>query len=106
MGVRFSLGLLKMKKNIKIYTTVEYDLVRTCYACPEQYDVYDKHNNKVGYLRLRHGVFRAEYPDCGGETVYESLPDGDGIFEEYERMYQLTKAIEAIHAQLVIDDKI
>jgi hypothetical protein len=84
----------------------EYDLVRTCFACPEQYDVYDKNNNKVGYLRLRHGEFRADYPDCGGETVYESYPDGDGIFEEYERMYELTKALESIHAKLVIDNKI
>jgi hypothetical protein len=55
---------------------------------------------------LRHGTFRADYPFCGGETVYESSPDGDGIFEDYERIYELTKAIEAIHAKLVIDNKI
>lgn len=91
---------------IRTTNTYEYDLVRTCFACPEQYDVYDKRNRKVGYLRLRHGEFRAEYPFCGGETVYESHPDGDGIFEDYERIYELTKAIEAIHAKLVIDNKI
>lgn len=91
---------------IQTIATYEYDLVRTCFACPEQYEVYDKNNKRVGYLRLRHGEFTAEYPYCGGKTVYESYPDGDGIFEEYERMFELTKAIEAIHAQLVIDNKI
>ena len=84
----------------------EYDLIRTCFACPEQYDVYDKKNKRVGYLRLRHGKFQAEYPYCGGELVYQSYPDGNGIFEDYERMHELTKAIECIHAKLVIEDKI
>jgi hypothetical protein len=91
---------------IQTMSIYEYDLVRTCFACPEQYEVYDKNNNKVGYLRLRHGEFRADYPECGGKTVYESYPQGDGIFEEYERMFELKKAIEAIHAQLVIDNRI
>lgn len=88
---------------MKIY---EYDLVRTCEACPEQYDVYDKHSKKVGYLRLRHGKFRADYPECGGETVYESYPDGDGAFEEYERLHELERAIQAIHTKLVLENAI
>jgi plasmid stability protein len=29
-------------------------LVRTCFACPEQYDAFIG-EEKVGYLRLRHG---------------------------------------------------
>ena len=37
-------------------------LVRTCYACPEQYDVFF-HDFQIGYLRLRHGNFTAEYPE-------------------------------------------
>ena len=75
-----------------------YSLVRTCCACPEQYDVY-RGKHKVGYLRLRHGYFRANYQDCGGEAVYEASPRGDGIFEPEERDVYLRAAIAAIHAR-------
>lgn len=71
-------------------------LVLTCPACPEQYDVFNAEGKQVGYLRLRHGYFRADYPDCGGETVYESQPKGDGIFDDNERMPELTKAVHAL----------
>jgi hypothetical protein len=50
----------------------DYDFVQTCSGCPEQYDVYDKDKNQVGYVRLRHGHLRADCPDCGGTTVYEA----------------------------------
>lgn len=74
-----------------------YRLVCTCSACPEQYDVFDdKTGDKVGYLRLRHGHFRADAPDCGDETVYESFTGGDGIFDDDERMPELRKAVFAI----------
>lgn len=72
-----------------------YELVQTCGACPEQYDVF-LDNEKVGYLRLRHGYFTVSYPYAGGKCVYEAEPDGDGIFAEYEREEYLTEAIQAI----------
>lgn len=72
-----------------------YELVLTCGACPEQYDVY-KNNMQVGYLRLRHGHFTAETPDVCGTLVYNVEPKGDGSFEDDERMFHLTKAIDAI----------
>lgn len=79
-----------------------YRLICTCGACPEQYDVYDEVTKKqVGYLRLRHGYFRADLDDCGGETVYEAETNGDGIFDEDERMPQLHAAIAAIDLALV-----
>jgi hypothetical protein len=72
-------------------------LVLTCPACPEQYEVFDnKTREQIGYLRLRHGWFRADTPACGGETVYEANPHGDGIFDEDERMGYLTDAVAAI----------
>lgn len=40
-------------------------LEQTCYAYPEQYDVF-LDGKQVGYLRLRHGYFRCDYPNCGG----------------------------------------
>jgi hypothetical protein len=73
-----------------------YRLVKTCGACPEQYDVF-LGTEQVGYLRLRHGYFRADYPGCGHETVYEAHTRGDGCFnDDEERDLHLTRAIEAI----------
>ena len=72
-------------------------LICTCSACPEQYDVFDDDTGvKIGYLRLRHGYFRADYPDCGDDTVYEAQPEGDGCFEEHERQKYLTEAVSAL----------
>jgi len=72
-----------------------YELELTSTACPEQYDVF-KDSKMVGYLRLRHGYFSAEVPDCGGKLVYEANPDGDGSFYDNERDNYLTAAIYAI----------
>lgn len=73
-----------------------FKLVCTCPACPEQYEVFTQAGEQIGYLRLRHGWFRADYPRCGGETVYESNPKGDGIFDDDERLSELTKAVRAL----------
>jgi len=70
-------------------------LVLTCGACPEQYDAF-KNGVQVGYLRLRHGSFYVDFLDCGGETIYEAEPKGDGMFESEERVEYLTKAVDAI----------
>lgn len=73
----------------------DYELIMTCGACPEQYDVM-LDGEKVAYLRLRHGMFRADVPDCGGETVYQASPKGDGMFEDNERDYYIHNALSAI----------
>ena len=72
-----------------------YELVLTCLACPEQYDVF-KDGEQVGYLRLRHGYFYASIPNYSDEIVYEAEPKGDGMFESNERMMFLDGAIYAI----------
>ena len=81
-----------------------YKLTCTCPACPEQYEVFDAAGNQVGYLRLRHGWFRADTPECGAETVYESRPKGDGMFDDDERIPEITKALEAITAHIKAKD--
>lgn len=44
---------------------------KTCNAYPEQYDIFlNSPSNQVGYLRLRNGVLRLDYKECGGETIY------------------------------------
>jgi hypothetical protein len=73
-----------------------YRLQQTCRACPEQYDVFDDLGQQVAYFRLRHGGFRVDVPDCGGETIYTANPKGDGIFEDDERVHYLTEAILAV----------
>lgn len=73
----------------------EIELRQTCGACPEQYEAF-LDGKQVGYLRLRHGWFRVDYPDCGGETIYEAEPKGDGMFEDDEREFYLNEAKEAI----------
>lgn len=75
-------------------------LVMTCGACPEQYDVFF-YGAQVGYLRLRHGYFRAEFGDVGGPVVYQAHPKGDGIFEDGEREYYLSEAVAAIKEHMI-----
>lgn len=59
----------------------------TCFACPEQYDVFDNDENIVGYIRLRWGNLTCEYPDVGGELIYcANIGDGwTGGFESEEQ---------------------
>ena len=83
----------------KLYAKNGFDLQLTCSACPEQYDVLMRGEN-VGHLRLRHGRFRVEYPDIPGETIFEAYPNGDGIFEDNERLVFLTKALRAIQDKI------
>ena len=73
-----------------------YTLTRTCLACPEQWDVHDSQGNMVAYFRLRHGSFRVDVPDCGGETIFTASPRGDGIFDADERFYWLKNAMENV----------
>jgi len=69
--------------------------VQTCSAYPEQYDAFIG-EEKIGYLRLRHGHFRVECPDVFGETVFEASPNGDGFFDDDERGEYLEAAQDAI----------
>lgn len=73
-------------------------LVRTCYACPEQWEAF---NGKecVGYLRYRWGRFTVECPDIAGELVYSADVDPDGysgLFTIEERKHHLVEAVKAI----------
>lgn len=74
---------------------MKIQLIKTCGACPEQYDAFVG-EKQVGYLRMRHGVFTVSYPDARGEIVYEAQPNGDGMFEPDEREKYLNDAKKAI----------
>mgnify|MGYP006271616293 CR=1 FL=1 len=80
-----------------------YELVMTCGACPEQYELLDRNGTQVAYLRLRHGYFYCAVPDVGGTKVYEAYPSGDGCFDDEERLKHLKKAVKAVQKHLVND---
>ena len=83
---------------LTISVNIPLELILTCEACPEQYDVMLK-GVEVGYLRLRHGIFYAQCPSVGGETVYEVMfEDGgsDGVFDEADRAIHIPSALLAI----------
>lgn len=77
------------------------NLTQTCGQCPEQYECFDDAGNQIGYLRLRHGRFTVEYPDCGGELIYTARPKGDGGFYEDERDFYIGEAKKAIINKIV-----
>ena len=79
---------------------LEIKLIQTCGACPEQYDAFIG-EEQVGYLRLRHGYFRVDYPDYSGETIYSAEPKGDGCFDVDERDHYLEEAKKAILNKLL-----
>lgn len=83
----------------KLYFRHGLTLILTCSACPEQYDVYCG-RDKVSYLRLRGGQFTAEYPDVMGELVLCEHPEGDGMFESYERFNYMCRALRAINQRI------
>lgn len=85
----------------------KYTLVQTCGACPEQYDLFDKASGKqVAYFRLRHGTFRVDVPDCGGETIHVAHPKGDGCFDDDEREKCLLEALAAVEYWITLNGRI
>ena len=75
----------------------------TSWSCPEQYDVHDENDKVVGYVRLRHGSLRCEFPYCGGETIYQANV-GDvwtgSFINDAQRQKHLTAIAEAIHCSI------
>lgn len=78
---------------------MKFRLEMTSVACPEQYDVFYG-DEQVGYLRLRHGVFRCYFPNSDGEMICEAYPKGDGLFEYDEREPYIKWALEHIRRKM------
>lgn len=91
----------------KTVATYNFEFHETCGACPEQYDVYLE-GKQVGYVRLRWAYLRCDYPDVGGETVYEYGWDGkdalDGYLGEFpddeQRDFHLEKIAQSIYNRI------
>ncbi|MDR6548520.1 hypothetical protein J2810_004610 [Chryseobacterium rhizosphaerae] len=61
----------------------------------EVYHVY-LNSEQVGYIQLKYGILRVEYPEAGGELLLRKFPKGDNVFELDERNYYLEEAKKAI----------
>ncbi len=71
----------------------DINLIKTCDACPEQYDAYNIiTNEKIGYLRLRGGCFTVQ--NANNKTIISAYPLGDGMFTPDEREGYLNMAKE------------
>jgi hypothetical protein len=78
------------------FNVVGYTFEHTCFACPEQYDVY-WNNKQVAYVRLRHGMLRVYAPDFGDNIIFTTEDvEGDGCFTHDERPNQLRRVVEHI----------
>ena len=91
--------------NINRYPTTkigELVFVETCRSFPEQYEVFDSNSNQVGYVKLRFGYLRVDYPDCGGEVIYdhEFSDSWKGSFTEEEREHYLKEIAEIISKRI------
>jgi ribosomal protein S27E len=79
--------------------------VQTCFACPEQYDVFDSKQTKVGYVRLRWGNLTVECPDCGGELVYEHYFENDSFKGCFDSTEERQKYLELIADCILISKR-
>lgn len=70
------------------------ELKMTCEAHPEQYDAFID-GKKIGYLRLRHGLFTVQYLSAEGELLFSADTKSGGVFGG-EREYYLNKAIKIL----------
>lgn len=81
-------------------TAADIRLEQTCDAFPEQYNAW-LGPRRVGYLRLRHGLFYVQCPECSllAWHVYAAEDVGQGEFaDEATRARELLAAREAIAA--------
>jgi len=79
----------------------DYDFICTASACPEQYDVVNKTTDKqCGYIRLRHGELRCDYPDCRSENIFYHRfmddPDKGQFNDDAERAVYLQMCLDLI----------
>ena len=74
------------------------DFQLTCWACPEQYDVF-LDEQQVGYVRLRWGCLSARLGNVYGEEIYRyNFDDGYlGVFpDSNSRDFHLNKIADCI----------
>ena len=66
--------------------------------CPEQYDVF-KDGKEVAYVRLRYGCLTVDVPYGNVVGEWEDM-NGDGCFDDDERMTFLNRCADKINEAL------
>lgn len=87
-----------MEKNINLKR--ELNFVKTCDACPEQYDVFDENGYKVAYVRLRHGWLSVECPTniiTDDNVIFGMSTEGDGSLTSREKPIVMDMVKSAIN---------
>lgn len=82
---------------------MRFYLIKTCEACPEQYEVFNLKGEQCGYIRLRSGIFRVDVPNCGDKTILEYLFEDKykGSFEDEERSDYINLAVMKIQEYML-----
>jgi hypothetical protein len=88
-------------KNERVIKRLNFRL--TCAMAPEQYDVFTKEGELVGYVRLRHDWLRCDYPTVGGEVIYSTHLKGNSEFSDRERYRYLNKIARLIKIKIFIE---
>lgn len=78
-----------------------YEWRQTCFACPEQYDLY-RGGTYVGYVRYRHGMLTAQAYDETNDTrprIYtaEVSREDDGILTSEQREFYFPRIEHALY---------
>ena len=85
---------------------LRYNWVKTCDACPEQYDILDENGKTIAYVRARWGIIYCDCPDVMGDRVFSesfSVNDYAGCFEDDEHrsryFHRIEDAIDAYYKE-------
>ena len=76
-----------------------FEFVKTCDACPEQYDIF-KGDIEVGWVRLRYGILHAYYM---GEVIYSRTFE-DGYKGEFSSDEEREHFLEVIAKEIAWEE--
>ena len=65
----------------------KYKIIRSCGACPEQYDII-LNNKFIAFIRLRHGILTCENPEQT-KIYYKDNINYDGSFWDNKKDREL-----------------
>lgn len=82
---------------------IDLHFEQTCFACPEQYDVYCG-TRKVGYVRLRHGVFSVSTADMVTDLFTRAFPLEDSEATESEELILIMESFNSINPDGIFED--
>jgi len=70
-------------------------LVKTCFACPEQYDLFFE-DKMIAYIRLRWGRLYCSVPDVSGKIIYDYQFEDTmkGMFDDENERKKYLKIIK------------